>query len=234
MAKKGQIPKLPTPKNKHQENFINAIHAHPMVVVLGPAGTGKSFLSAVYAGKFLKERRVQKIIITRPTMPTGRSIGFFPGSLEEKMEPWTIPIMSTLEMYLGKGDVESQVKNGNIEIVPFETIRGRSFDNSFIILDEAQNCTRQEIKAFVTRAGEHSKVIINGDITQSDLDPNDRNCGLEAIVSMITRFPDLSKHVPIIEFDSDDIVRSGLCKMWVKAFEKEESEDVEGLYKVLG
>jgi len=207
----------PTPKTENQKHFINSVLSQDMVVGLGPAGTGKSYLSATLAAYLLKQRDFDKIVLTRPTVPTGRSIGFFPGTLNEKMEPWVKPIMVTLEEYLGKGDVECLIKNGKIEVVPFETIRGRSFGNSVIILDEAQNTTVDEIKAFVTRIGDRSKMIINGDVSQSDLSRSFN--GLSLIVDMVRNSRSLHKFVPVIEFTSKDIVRSGLCQLWVEEFE---------------
>lgn len=159
----------PTPKTENQDKFIKLMCEKNCVIATGPAGTGKSYLAACYAGWFYKRGLVRKIVLTRPTVPTGKSIGYFPGTLEEKMEPWVAPFISALEEYFGKDATESMIKKGSIEIVPFEVVRGRTFDNSFVILDEAQNASQIEIKAFVTRHGEHSTMVINGDISQSDL-----------------------------------------------------------------
>lgn len=138
-------------------------------------------------------------------------------TLEEKMSPWVAPFIGYLEDYLGKGDVENLMRNGSIEVVPFEVIRGRTFDNSFVILDEAQNCTDLEIKAFVTRHGMYSKTVINGDVRQSDL--NGSGNGLETILSMWKRSKRLQEQVCLIEFTSEDIQRSGLCRTWVEEFD---------------
>lgn len=189
-----------------------------MIVAIGPAGTGKTYLSAMYAGYYYKLGKVDKIVLTRPTVATGKSIGFFPGTLEEKMEPWVQPFKLALEEYLGKSAVETMIKKGSFEIVPFEVIRGRTFDNAFVILDEAQNCTKSEMKAFVTRQGNGSVTIINGDISQSDL--NGAGNGLEMISEMIMKSVDLKNKVSIIEFTYEDIVRSDLCKLWVMEFDK--------------
>ncbi len=210
---------LPQPMNEKQKQFINGIQNYLMTIAIGPAGTGKSYISSMFAGHYLKDdKHIDKIVITRPAVPTGNTIGLFPGTLEEKMEPWLKPIMDTVTQLLGRGVVESQLKNGNIEIVPFDTIRGRSFDNAFIILDEAQNCTLSELKAFITRQGKYSKVVITGDETQSDLNGKGSG-GLRTLLKLVEGSKGLSKHVCVVEFDSDDIVRSGLCKLWVKAFE---------------
>jgi len=219
-----EVPAPPIPKNSKQDKLIRAIKENEMVIVTGPAGTGKTFLSACYAGWFYKKGYVKKIILSRPTVPTGKSIGYFPGSLEEKMEPWVTPFISALTEYLGKGTTEELLRKGKIEIVPFEVLRGRSFDSSFVILDEAQNCTPLEIKAFVTRHGENSTTVINGDTTQSDLTNTSSKAsnGLSLIASMVKSNKDLKKQVALIDFTIDDIVRSGLCKSWVKAFDKQE------------
>lgn len=216
MSKKQKKEITLQPKNNNQKSLINSIKVNPMTITFGPAGTGKSYITAVTAATMLKDREVSKIVLTRPTVPTGRSIGFFPGSLNEKMLPWCLPILSTLQEVLGKGDYDCQIKNGNIELVPFETIRGRSFESSFVILDEAQNCTPEEAKAFVTRIGEYSKSVINGDVTQTDIG-NQRN-GLSTLIELVRSNKDLRKSVGLVEFQNEDIVRSGLCYLWVEAF----------------
>lgn len=210
---------LPKAKTETQKEYIKAIETLPMIICIGPAGTGKSFLGASYAAHFLKQKFVDRIYITRPNIPTGKSIGFFPGSLAEKMAPWTRPIMDTLEDSLGKGDLECQVKLGNIEVIPLETIRGRSFENAVVILDEAQNCSLEELKAFLTRIGDNCTMIINGDTSQSDIIWDDYKCPLMRIVELAKTNAALKRTVGIIEFTREDIVRSGLCQMWVEAFD---------------
>jgi len=213
--------KVIKPKNKAQQNLLNSFKAKVVTVAVGSAGTGKSFLAATSAAQALMDKEVRKVIITRPNVPISTSLGFFPGTLEEKMAPWAIPIMGNIQDYLGKGVVESQVRNGNIEIVPFETIRGRSFDNTFVILDEAQNTTLEEMKAFVTRLGEHTTCVITGDLTQSDIGKKN---GLEHLLKLVGKDKALQKYVGIIEFNSSDIVRSGICQLFVEAFEAESSK----------
>lgn len=220
-----EVPAPPIPKNEKQDQLIRAIKEKEMIVVTGPAGTGKTFLSACYAGWFYKKGYVKKIVLSRPTVPTGKSIGYFPGSLEEKMEPWVTPFISALQDYLGKGTTDELLRKGKIEIVPFEVLRGRSFNDAFVILDEAQNCTPLEIKAFVTRHGENSTTVINGDITQSDL--NGAGNGLSLITDMIKRNKELKSQVALVDFEIKDIVRSGLCKSWVKAFENGKNKNLE-------
>jgi phosphate starvation-inducible PhoH-like protein len=217
MPKKGETLSLPKGKTSKQTNLIHEILNKPMVITIGSAGTGKTYIAAYLAAYMLRSKEIQKIIITRPTVPTGKSIGFFPGTLNEKMEPWVKPVMEILKETLGAGSIECHIKKGNIEIIPFETLRGRTFDDAFVILDEAQNTTKEEIKAFVTRIGENSKVVINGDITQSDL--KGIQSGLSSIVNLRNASRNLKNSVGFVEFTSDDIVRSGLCKDWVIAFE---------------
>jgi len=204
------------PKNEKQKEYIDALKVSDQIVVLGPAGTGKTYIAATHASNLYSTKSVDKIIITRPNISSGKSLGYFPGTLEEKMWPWVMPVLEVLHQHLGKGVVETGIKNGNIEIAPFETMRGRSFDNAFVILDEAQNVTPHEIKMFLTRVGENCTVVLNGDIMQSDLPSQS---GLLKAMSMITKY-DIP--VPMVEFTPDDIVRSDLCKRWILAWMEEE------------
>ena len=146
-------------------------------------------------------------------MPCGRSLGFFPGSLEEKFGPWATPVIEAIKERIGKAAYEIALKHGDIEMVPFEVMRGRSWKEAFVLLDEAQNTTPVEIKTFLTRIGEDCTVVINGDVSQCDLT---ETSGLRTVLDLIK-----SKNlpVPMIEFSRNDIVRSGICAMWVRAFE---------------
>lgn len=215
-------PKKPPllPKTERQEDYINAIKDFQQVVVLGPAGTGKTFIAATIAADLYELGKIDKIILTRPNVAAGKSIGFFPGSLEEKMAPWMAPVIDVLSNRMEKGAFETAYKNGNIEVVPFETMRGRSFNNAFVILDEAQNTSPHEMKMFLTRIGENCKVVINGDIMQSDLN---ESSGLSKAIHMAKKY---MLPVPVIEFEVDDIVRSALCKAWIVAWMKEEKRNV--------
>jgi phosphate starvation-inducible PhoH-like protein len=213
-AKEGGGSILLLPKNAKQSHYIDALKHSPQVVVTGSAGTGKTYIAASWASKLFAEGKVERIILTRPNVPSGRSLGFFPGTMEEKMAPWVIPFTDVIQQHLGAGAFEASVKKRSIDIVPFEVMRGRTFHKSFIILDEAQNTTPSEMKMFLTRIGDESQVVINGDIKQSDLKADS---GLLTILRMVEkqRLP-----VPHIEFTVDDIVRSDICAMWVKAFDK--------------
>jgi phosphate starvation-inducible protein PhoH and related proteins len=202
------------PKNDKQAAYIKALKACPQVIVTGPAGTGKTFIASTYAATLFAKGQIDKIILTRPNVASGRSLGFFPGTMEEKMAPWVIPFTDVLEACLGPEVYAIATKKRQIDIVPFEVMRGRTFNNAFVILDEAQNTSPSEMKMFLTRIGEESQVLLNGDIKQSDLRSTS---GLKTIIDMIKH-----QNLPVehIEFTVDDIVRSDICAMWVKAFDK--------------
>jgi phosphate starvation-inducible protein PhoH and related proteins len=206
------------PLTSNQADYLTAIQTSPQVVCFGPAGTGKTYIASVVAANLYKSKAIDKIILTRPNIPTGRSLGYFPGTLFEKMAEWCAPVLEVLKQEMGPGMLDTAIKNNNLELVPFETMRGRSFSNTFCILDEAQNTEREEMKMFVTRIGEDSTVIINGDISQSDLK---KESGLAEITRMIKTY---KLPIPIVEFTIDDIVRSGLCKRWVQAYIEEEKK----------
>jgi phosphate starvation-inducible PhoH-like protein len=200
--------------NPTQAEYLDALRKAPQVIVLGPAGTGKTWIAATHAADLLRNRRIDKIILTRPNVPCGRSLGYFPGSLEDKFAPWAAPVAEAIKERIGKAAYAIALKNGGIELVPFEVMRGRSWKNAFVLLDEAQNAKPAEIKTFLTRIGEDCTVVINGDVSQCDLD---NDSGLRTVISMI----DAQKlPVPVIEFTRADIVRSGICAMWVNAFEE--------------
>ena len=204
-----------TPKTDTQRKLIAALSGGNQVFILGPAGTGKTYVTATFAADLYITKEIDKIVITRPHITVGKDIGYLPGTLEEKTYPWALPVLDVLIKHLGKGAVETGIKNGNIEMAPLALMRGRSFDNSFIIVDETQNITTHELKMLLTRVGEGSKIVLNGDVQQSDLPSGD---GLSKVIHLA------KKHmmpVPVIEFGIDDIVRSDICAQWVKIFLKE-------------
>lgn len=200
------------PKTQKQADYLHALHTADAVVVLGPAGTGKTYVAATYTADRFADGAIDKIIITRPNVPAGRDIGFLPGDLKEKMEPYAASFLTPMRERLGKQQFDSAMRGGKIEIVPFATMRGRSFSDALIILDEAQNATLPEMKMFLTRQGEGSQIVVNGDISQSDL-PGDS--GLKTVLQLIKKH---NMQIPIIEFGLDDIVRSDLCAAWCRAF----------------
>jgi phosphate starvation-inducible PhoH-like protein len=204
-----------TPRNDKQAEYISALKGSEQVIVTGPAGTGKTYISASWAASQYNIKAIDKIIITRPHVPVGKDIGYLPGTLEEKVLPWAMPVIDVLILHLGKGAVETAIKNGNIEIVPLALIRGRSFDNATILVDEAQNLTVPEMKAMLTRVGEGSQIILDGDVEQADIK---EQSGLAKIVHLAKKH---HMDVPVIEFTVEDVVRSGICKAWLKVFRDE-------------
>ena len=202
------------PKNQGQSEYMQSCGNCPCTIVIGPAGTGKTFIAASLAAQALADRTIKRIILSRPNVPTGKSLGAFPGTVEEKMAPWLIAITSTLKRQLGAGFVEMAMKTGEIQIQPIETIRGQSFDDAVLLFDESQQLDVDEVKAIVTRIGENSRLVLMGDILQRD----NHAQGLEYIMGLADRH-DLP--VDVHEFNSDDIVRSDICKQFVKAFEAE-------------
>ena len=203
------------PRTPKQKEFIDALSSSNQVFVLGPAGTGKTYVTATVASDLYTTKQIDKIVITRPHVAVGKELGFLKGDLTEKTMPWALPVLDVLEKHLGKGTVETGIKNGNIEMAPLALMRGRSFDNAFIIVDETQNITTHELKMLLTRVGEESTIVLNGDVQQSDLKEAD---GLSKVIHLA------KKHmlpVPIIEFGVEDIVRSDICAQWVKVFMKE-------------
>jgi phosphate starvation-inducible protein PhoH and related proteins len=198
--------------NPTQADYLDALRSSPQVVVLGPAGTGKTWIAATHAADLYRNGHISKIILTRPNVPCGRSLGFFPGSLEDKFAPWTVPVVDAIKDRIGRAAYEIALRRGDIEMVPFEVMRGRSWKEAFVLLDEAQNATAAEIKTFLTRVGEDCLVVINGDVSQCDLS---EASGLSTVLYLIRS---QSLPVPVIEFGLEDIVRSGHCAMWVRAF----------------
>lgn len=201
-------------KTDKQAEYLAYLQESPQTIVMGCAGTGKTYIAAATAANLYKNNKINKIVLTRPNVPAGRGLGFLPGTLGEKIGPWVIPFTDVIREYLGEAVYETAVKNGNIDIVPFEIMRGRTFNDSFIILDEAQNTLPAEMKMFLTRIGDNSQVVINGDIKQSDLKATS---GLHTIVDLVNRY---ELPIPIVEFTAEDIVRSDICAMWIKTFDK--------------
>ena len=203
------------PKTDKQKELLDALKESSQVFILGPAGTGKTYVTATYAADLYTTKEIDKIVITRPHVAVGKELGYLKGDLQEKTMPWALPVLDVLEKHLGKGAVETGIKNGNIEMAPLALMRGRSFDNAFIIVDETQNITTHELKMLLTRVGEDTTIVLNGDVQQSDLKEAD---GLSKVIHLA------KKHmlpVPIIEFGVDDIIRSDICAQWVKVFMKE-------------
>lgn len=204
------------PKNKTQQYLLDCIDSNTMTVCIGPAGTGKTYCTGMKAAQLFLKGGYEQIILTRANIPTGRSLGYFPGTVEEKMEPWLKPITNVLKNGLGKGRYEYMDSKDQIIVQPIETIRGNSFDYSIVIVDEAQNLSLEEIKAITTRIGEYSKLILLGDPAQSDIRNGD---DLLDFVGMCDHH---RIEVPIVRFGVNDIVRSDIVAQLIKMFVHED------------
>ncbi|MBP0985514.1 MAG: PhoH family protein [Oscillospiraceae bacterium] len=198
-----------------QKNYIDAIRKNSIVFGIGPAGTGKTYLSVVMAVSALKNHEVNRIILTRPAVEAGEKLGFLPGDLQTKIDPYLRPLYDALFDTMGPEGYEKQVERGIIEVAPLAYMRGRTLDNSFVILDEAQNTTSEQMKMFLTRLGNGSKMVVNGDITQIDL-PDGKKSGLIEATRILTGI----NGIEIIRFSQRDIVRNRLVTEIVKAYEK--------------
>lgn len=198
--------------NEAQKNYIDSIKKFPQTFVTGPAGTGKTYIAAAMAADMFLRKEITKVILTRPNIPAGKSLGFFAGTIEDKIAPWVVPLTEVLQARLGKGRYEIALKRKDIEIVPFEVMRGRSFNNAFVILDEGQNLTPHEMRMFTTRTGENTKVVVNGDLLQHDLSDDS---GLAKALDLIFNH-DID--AAVCHFTHDDVVRSGICAQWTRAW----------------
>lgn len=195
------------PKSENQKTYLESLKENKITFVDGPAGVGKTLLATLYGLSELLNGKYHKLIISRPTVESGSSIGYLPGNLEEKLNPYLLPIYDILDYNLSNGDLERLTQDKQIEIVPFSFMRGRNFINSYIILDEIQNCTYNEIILALTRFGSGSKMVITGDCTQSDL-PDDVKGGMIKIMDEL----DGMDNIGIIELYKSDIVREPIVK----------------------
>lgn len=209
--------KLPpiVPKTAKQAEYLEALKTSEQIIVTGPAGTGKTWIAATWAADRLRAGEIDKVIVTRPAVSAAKGIGFLPGTLVEKFVFWCQPVVEAMTERMGKAAFEIALKNGQIELAPMEYMRGRSFHDAFVLVDEVQNLTGHEAKMLMTRMGERCQVVLNGDVQQSDLS---QTSGLRTIVHLAKKY---SIPVPIVEFTMDDIVRSDLTAAWVKAFYRE-------------
>lgn len=203
------------PKTEKQAQLITAIKDKTLIVAYGPAGTGKTFVSGMCAARSLLKGDVDNLVLTRANVPTGRTLGSFPGTVEEKLAPWLAPLVSVLEVGLGKADVKCRMGK-SILVQPLETIRGQSFTRSIILVDEAQNLSFEEIKAITTRIGDGSKLVLMGDPTQSDVK---NGTDLMRFVGLCHK---RNIEVPIVKFGVDDIVRSDIVGQLVRMFYEED------------
>jgi len=203
------------PRNENQRTYLDALKKSNQVIALGPSGTGKTWIPVTFACNLYLGRKIDKIILTRPAVSVGKSLGALPGDLNEKYAPWLSPLLSVMEEQMGKGVVETSVKNGNIRMASLEYMRGSSFNDAFVICDEAQNLTIEELKMLTTRIGENCTFVLSGDIRQSDIK---QQSGLSKAIHLAKKY---QMDIPVIEFTVDDIVRSDVCKQWIQAFYEE-------------
>jgi phosphate starvation-inducible PhoH-like protein len=209
-----------TPKTLGQKKFIEAVNKSDITFVIGPAGTGKTYLSVAIAVKYLLSNKVSRIILTRPVVEVGEKIGYLPGDIQQKVDPYFRPIYDALFEFLGQEKTQKLINNKTIEIAPLAFMRGRTLNDAFIIMDEAQNTTFSQMKMFLTRLGMGSKMVVTGDLTQSDLLASQGRNGLEVAI-------DILRNVEGIEFvflDINDIVRHTLVQKIINAYEKFENK----------
>lgn len=207
------------PKTLGQKKYVKAMCDHMIVFGLGPAGTGKTFLAMAMAITAFKNNEVGRIILTRPAIEAGEKLGFLPGDLQSKVDPYLRPLYDALYEILGAESFLKNMEKGLIEVAPLAYMRGRTLDNAYIVLDEAQNTTPAQMKMFLTRIGFGSKAIITGDLSQKDL-PKDAQSGLEVAVKVLNKIDDIS----IVNFTSEDVVRHPLVQKIVNAYEAYESK----------
>jgi len=204
-------------RTPNQRRLVEASQKNDLVFATGPAGTGKTYTAVAIAVRALKNKEVKKIIITRPAVEAGENLGFLPGDLKEKIDPYLRPIYDALDDMLPPEKMKFYQENRIIEIAPLAYMRGRTLNNAFILLDEAQNTTPSQIKMFLTRMGPESKVIVTGDMTQIDL-PRNQQSGLNEAYHLLKNI----KGISFIQLDSSDVVRHRLVKEIIKAYEKED------------
>ena len=206
-----------------QQKYMKAIQKNTITVGVGPAGTGKTYLAVAAAVAAFRERTVNRIILTRPAVEAGERLGFLPGDLQNKVDPYLRPLYDALYDMLGPETYQKYLERGSIEVAPLAYMRGRTLDDSFIILDEAQNTTREQMKMFLTRLGFGSKIVITGDVTQIDL-PEEKVSGLKDAIRVLEGVEDIA----ICTLTSSDVVRHALVQKIINAYEKAEQRRSEG------
>ena len=202
-------------RSQKQSDYIKALRENDIVLALGPAGTGKSFLAVSVAITLLMEKKIERVILSRPAVEAGEKLGFLPGDMKEKVDPYLRPLYDALYELFGFEKIDKKIETGEIEIAPLAFMRGRTLKNCFAILDEAQNATETQIKMFLTRIGENSKLVVNGDPSQVDL-INKSHSGLIKSKNILSSI----EEIKIIEFDHTDVVRHPLVSKIIKAYQK--------------
>jgi phosphate starvation-inducible PhoH-like protein len=209
------VRRLITPRSVKQQLYIKAMAEYDIVISIGPAGTGKTYLAVAMAAAALAEKRVRRIILARPAVEAGEKLGFLPGDLAEKVNPYLRPLHDALHDIIGYDKVGRMMERGIIEVAPIAFMRGRTLNDSFIILDEAQNTTTEQMKMFLTRIGFNSKAVVNGDVTQVDL-PQGRQSGLREAQEVLTAI----EGIKLFTFDQRDVVRHALVQQIVTAYDQ--------------
>jgi len=207
-------------RSEKQSDYIKALKENDIVISLGPAGTGKSFLAVSVAVSLLMEKKIDRVILSRPAVEAGEKLGFLPGDMKDKVDPYLRPLYDALYELFGTDKIDKKIETGEIEIAPLAFMRGRTLKNCFAILDEAQNATETQIKMFLTRIGENSKLVVNGDPTQVDL----VNKGHSGLIKSKKILNDL-KEIKIIEFDHNDVVRHPLVSKIIRAYQTKSTDD---------
>lgn len=201
------------PKTRGQREFVKTIEAHALTFGIGPAGTGKTFLAVVMAVRALRDRKVARVVLSRPAVEAGEKLGFLPGDYKEKVDPYLRPLYDALSELLDDAVIARYIERGIIEVAPLAYMRGRTLSDAFVILDEAQNATRDQLKMFLTRLGHNSKMVVNGDITQIDL-PRGAICGLLEVSRLFSKLDD----VGIVYLSETDCVRHSLVSRIIRAY----------------
>ena len=207
------------PKTFGQKKYCNTIKENTITIGVGPAGTGKTYLAVAMAVTAFRAQQVNRIILTRPAVEAGEKLGFLPGDLQQKVDPYLRPLYDALFDMLGAETYQKYLERGNIEVAPLAYMRGRTLDDSFIILDEAQNTTPEQMKMFLTRLGFNSKMVITGDVTHIDL-PDGRKSGLKDVMSVLKHIDDIAQ----VHFNEKDVVRHRLVQNIIKAYEEREGK----------
>ena len=207
------------PRSEKQKNYVRALRESDIIISCGPAGTGKTFLAVAVALTMLLDKKIDRIILSRPAVEAGERLGFLPGDMRDKVDPYLRPLYDSLYDLLDFEKIQKRIEIGDIEIAPLAFMRGRTLKNSFAILDEAQNATNTQIKMFLTRIGENSKIVINGDPSQIDL-PNKSLSGLNSSKKLLGHLNEIS----VVDFDHSDVVRHPLVSKIVKAYSDKDKE----------
>lgn len=215
----GLVIKARTP---NQSLLIQTVADNDMVFAIGPAGTGKTYTAVALAVKALKNKEIRRIILTRPAVEAGENLGFLPGDLKEKLDPYLQPLFDALRDMIPPDKLKLYMDGGTIQIAPLAYMRGRTLDNAFVILDEAQNATHMQMKMFLTRMGQSAKFVITGDLTQIDL-PRSRESGLQKAMGLLAKV----KGIGFVHFDKTDVIRHRLVKKILEAYEKMENEKLK-------